>query len=84
MTSFDVDISDGILGRYWPHVGCVDCVVKFNTADLALGRFWAPDCRCRVAFASVSIYRATFYGSWRFCYLLIVGYSRVMVDPRVL
>ena len=36
MASFDIDISDGILRPYLPHVGIVDCVVEFNTADLVI------------------------------------------------
>lgn len=66
VASFDVDKSDGILGKYWPHVAGVDGVVEFNTADLALRRLWAPDGRRRVAIISVSIYRATSGGIMQF------------------
>lgn len=36
VTGIDVDVSDGILRPYFPHVARVDCMVEFNTADLAL------------------------------------------------
>lgn len=56
VASFDLNISNGILGPYWAHVSGIDCVVEFNAADLAIRRLWAPVGGCRVALLCQYLY----------------------------